>query len=77
MGRATPGAHDGGQGIDGAIDLVDRVVEIEAQTTARADSKRLVRERRAVAAGAGFDTGVVQGSRQLDRVMALHVEGDQ
>ena len=55
--------HDGAQGIDRAVDLVDRVVEIEAQAAARLDAERLVRESRAVAAGTGFDAWVVQCTR--------------
>ena len=50
----NPAAGDGGYRVHGLVDVVERVVKVEAQATARGrvQAERVMGERRAMAAGA-------------------------
>jgi hypothetical protein len=77
--RTVRAGGDGGYRLHGAVDVVERVVEVEAQAAARGrvQAERVMGERRAVAACARFHPGPVQGLRDGDRIMTREVERDQ
>src|SRR3954470_4666680 len=74
----VPG-DDLGDRLDGPVDLVDGVVEGEAEaaTRRRVEPQGVVRQGRAVAAGPGLDAAPVQPLGQGERANSGEVEGDQ
>src|ERR1700751_5595637 len=75
----SPAAGDGSYRVHGAIDVVERVVEVEAQAAARGrvQAELVMGERRAVAARARFHPGPVQGLGDADRIVTREVERDE
>jgi len=67
------------QRVDSQIDVIQRVVQVEAQATAATwfQAEHPMGQRRAVAAGPCLDTGVVQAPGELDRIPVGDVERHQ
>jgi len=77
--RTVPAGGDGGYRVHGAVDVVERVVEVEAQAAARGriQAELVMGQRRAVAARARFHPGRIQSLRDGERIVAREVERDE
>ena len=77
--RGCAGGCDGGDRVGGPVDLIERVVEVEAQAAAGqwGQAEGVVSQRGAVAAGARFHSVPVEGFSDVKGVSVGEIEGDK